>query len=102
MTVVFNVDTNCYVMKTSVKFQSDKRGGISNCKKCNGKKEDDLEGYDDDHSDVAEITSPSMKEIYRQTHVGIQGLLRQKNTENLSSNIFNSPVALPQNIRLFA
>lgn len=96
MTVVFNVDTNCYVMKTSVKFQSDKRSGISNCKKCND------EGYDDDYSDVAEITSPSMKEIYRQTHVGIQGLLRQKNTENLSSNIFNSPVALPQNIRLFA
>ena len=51
MTVVFNVDTNCYVMKNSIKFQSDKRGGISNCKKCNGKKEDDLEGYDDDHSD---------------------------------------------------
>lgn len=100
LNLVFNVDTDCYVMKASSKKDKNK-----NCKICKNAR-DHCNAYHDDNDDQNDnnddISSPSMKEIYKNTHNTIRNLLFQKSTENLSSNIFNSPMIFPRNVRLFA
>ena len=91
LNTVFSVDTDCYVMKNSSKLEKTK------CKNCMR-----VEVENDEYDLNRVMSSPSMKEIYKNTHIVIRNLFCQKTTEGLSSNIFNTPMTLPENVRLFA